>query len=227
MQFIDIPTEQTTAATDVVLAGLAFFATYLMWHAGQKAPWKSRIWVWIFSLLGIGSILGAFFHGFQHTLAVKKLIWFPMLFLFSIVVALFLVAMLYDARGERSARRILPVMLMVGSLAFGVVAFNEGNFFVLILYETLAMLVALVGYILAAIKTGSSGNRFMAAGVAVTILAAAVQATASLSFTLVWEFDHNSVFHFIQMLGILFFILGLRSGDSNRGSDFGSSSISS
>jgi hypothetical protein len=45
---------------------------------------------------------------------------------------------------------------------------------------------------------------------AATDLMLAVQAKKSLRLTLVWQFDHNGVYHLIQAVGLLFLLAGLR-----------------
>jgi hypothetical protein len=50
----------------------------------------------------------------------------------------------------------------------------------------------------------------MAAGVLVTIIAAAIQASGSVSLTLIWPFDHNGLYHLVHMVGALLLLAGLR-----------------
>jgi hypothetical protein len=56
------------------------------------------------------------------------------------------------------------------------------------------------------------GAEWMAAGVLLMIVAAVVQATKSLYFQLIWPFDHNGVFHLIQMAGLGALTRGLAKG---------------
>ena len=53
-------------------------------------------------------------------------------------------------------------------------------------------------------------RRLMAAGVLVTLIAAGVQASGAVSVTLIWQFDHNGLFHLIQMVGVVLLVAGLR-----------------
>jgi len=49
MQFIDIPTEQTTAVTDILLAVFAFYVAYSIFQSGKNIDIiKTRIWVGAF-----------------------------------------------------------------------------------------------------------------------------------------------------------------------------------
>ncbi len=54
------------------------------------------------------------------------------------------------------------------------------------------------------------GAWLMAVGIFVTIIAAGVQAGNAFSFTFIWSFDHNGVYHLLQMVGIVFLVAGLR-----------------
>jgi TctA family transporter len=81
---------------------------------------------------------------------------------------------------------------------------------VFVVYEAIAMLFALVVYVVLAARETLRGAAMMAAGVLVSIVAAAVQATGAVRFTLIWDFDHNGAFHLIQMVGLLFLLIGLR-----------------
>ena len=66
MQFIDIPTEQTTAVTDFILFILSIWTVYKISKEGIGASKaKAKIWIWVFILLSIAAIFGAVAHGFQ------------------------------------------------------------------------------------------------------------------------------------------------------------------
>ena len=55
MEFIDIPTEQTTATTDLLLALVALASIIYLARIGGQDPWKVRIWSWAFGLLVFAS----------------------------------------------------------------------------------------------------------------------------------------------------------------------------
>lgn len=107
------------------------------------------------------------------------------------------------------AKRALPFMVVVGFLFFGFTLLWPDNFRVFIIYEAIAMLFALVGYIWLAVKGRLKGALWMASGVLVTIIAAAVQATKVVAFSLIWDFDHNGAFHIIQIMGMLLLFIGI------------------
>lgn len=81
MQFVDIPTEQTTAITDVFLAIIAFFVAVSVYRTGKKTDLqKTRIWVGAFGLLSLAAILGSIAHGIKMSESTNFLIWQPLNF---------------------------------------------------------------------------------------------------------------------------------------------------
>jgi hypothetical protein len=50
----------------------------------------------------------------------------------------------------------------------------------------------------------------VAAALAVSLAAGAVQATDLGSVRLLWEFDHNGLFHLVQLVGLVLLVAGLR-----------------
>jgi len=211
MEIIGIPTEQTTAATDALVAIIAAaLAVVLFMEGGRSDPTKGRIWSAAFGLLAVAAALGAIAHGFQMSERTNELIWMPLNLVLGVTVALFVVGAVYDLRSFSLPRLLLPILLAVGVAFFVVTVLIPGSFLVFVVYETIAMLFALVVYIVLAARQTLRGAAMMAAGVLVSIVAAAVQATGTVRFTLIWDFDHNGAFHLIQMVGLVFLLIGLR-----------------
>ena len=50
----------------------------------------------------------------------------------------------------------------------------------------------------------------MSVGVLVSIVAAGIQASLKTTVKLMFEFDHNGIFHIVQILGIIVLLAGLR-----------------
>lgn len=210
MDFIDIPTEQTTAVTDLMLAVWAAGCAVYLHRIGARARWKTNLWIALLALLAAAAALGAIVHGFQMGPALRTLLWQPIKLFLGLLVALFIVAATYDIRGEAAARRAMPAMVLVGVGFFAITLIWPGRFLVFIIYETLAMLIALAGYTWLAGRGRLRGAWLMTGGILTTIAAAGVQAGRLLAFTFIWPFDHNGVYHLIQMAGIVFIVAGLR-----------------
>ena len=210
LEFVDSPTEQTTAATDTILAGLALVAAVYLPLIGQSQPWKASLWAWAFGLLAVGAILGAVAHGIHMPAATRKKLWQPLFLSLGLTVALFMVGTIYDLWGLAAARRALPLTIVVGLGFFGATLVWPDNFALFVIYEAAVMLFALAGYLWLAFDGRLHGAWLMVAGILVTILAAGVQASNSVSFTFFWKFDHNGAYHLIQMVGMVLLTAGLR-----------------
>ena len=212
MQFNPITTELTTAATDVVLGVLAVGCARYLSRFRECDRWKARLWQWVFGMLAAAALLGAVAHGFAWSATVWDLLWFPLFLLLGLTVALFVVGATYDWRGLPAAQRSAPIMILIAVIFFAVTQVASGAFQVFVLYEAVAMLFAfgVYGYLTA--KATSRGMSLMLLGVGLNIVAAAIQATQIVTFTLVWPFDHNGVFHLVQMIALVVLCAGLRNG---------------
>jgi hypothetical protein len=210
VQLNPIPTELTTAATDVALGVLAVGCMSYLVRFRERDRWKVGLWSWLFGLLAAAALLGAVAHGFAWSVTVWDLLWFPLFLLLGLTVALFVVGAIYDWRGLSAAKRSMPFMIVLAVIFFGVTQVISGAFLVFVLYEAVAMLFAfgLYGYLAA--KVSNRAMTVMLIGVGLNIVAAAIQATQAVSFTLVWPFDHNGVFHLVQMVALLVLCAGLR-----------------
>ncbi|MES0489381.1 MAG: hypothetical protein ABUK01_05270 [Leptospirales bacterium] len=210
MEFINSLTEQTTAVTDAILAVLSMAAALYLYRIGQQFRWKTILWIFTFGLLALAGIQGAIAHGFQMSMELNTLLWYPLYLTLGLLVALFSVAAIYDIWGKEIARKVLPIMVAIGAGFFVIILIWPDSFLIFIIYEAVAMLFALAGYIWVAFRGHLKGAWWMVAGISVNILAAGVQAGESLSFTFIWSFDHNGLYHFIQMLAIVLLVTGLK-----------------
>ncbi len=210
MHFNPAHTELTTAATDVALGLLAIGSVIYLWRMSELDSWKVGLWCWVFGLLAAAALLGAVAHGFVWSTRVWNLLWIPLFLLLVLTVALFVVGAIYDWRGIAPARASLPIMVVLALLFFGVTRVASGAFVVFVLYEVFAMLFALAVYGYLAMGARGAGMGLMAAGVGLNIAAAAIQATRSVSFTLIWQFDHNGVFHLVQMVALVVMTAGIK-----------------
>jgi hypothetical protein len=209
MEFVDIPTEQTTAATDAVVAFLALVCGLYLQGLKQYEPWKANLWSLAFGLLTIAATLGAVAHGFKWSAQTWALLWQPLNLALGLTIALFVVGVVYDVWGKQAAWRVLPVMLAVGVGFFVLTLVFPGTFLVFVLYQAVGMLFALISYGRLALQKQLQGAWLMVAGVLVTMIASGVQTSGSVRLNLIWQFDHNGVFHLIQMVGLLLLTAGL------------------
>ncbi len=50
----------------------------------------------------------------------------------------------------------------------------------------------------------------MATGIFFSIIAAGIQANKSIFLTFIWQFDHNGIYHMVQVAGLMLLLMGLR-----------------
>jgi hypothetical protein len=212
MEFTRETAEQTTAITDIIIALVAFGGILILcWNiTNSSAIWKIIIWSAAFGWIGLASALGAVAHGLIISPAVYDRIWQLLNMSLALAVSLFVVGVVYDLRGLAVCLKVLPVMLIAGLGFFGATLLYPGIFFVFIVYEGLALIFALSAYIYLAVRGELAGAAFMAAGILISILAAGIQANKSISLTVIWQFDHNGIYHIIQAVGLLLLVYGIR-----------------
>jgi hypothetical protein len=209
MDWNPLPTELTTAATDAVLAIMAIAALCLIRRRRAVDPWKVDLWNRLLALLATASVLGAVAHGFDLSRETADLLWQPLYLLLGLVVALFVVAAVRDRFGESAARRALPWMIAAGVGFFALTRMVSGSFVVFIAYEAVAMLAALLLYVDAALRPRVAGAGVMALGVGLNLVAAAVQQSPAELVIAGLPFDHNGLFHFVQMAALIVLTLGV------------------
>jgi len=205
-------TERTTAATDGLLSLAAAGGIFLLQSLETPASWKINLWSWTFALIALAAALGAVYPGLVLAERPRALLWRILTVCLSLAISLFLVGVLLDVYGVEAAGRTLPILLAAGVLIYAVSRVFPGLFIVFILYQVLALATALGAYAWMAAWGTLEGAGWMAAGVAVSMIAAGTQAARNLHVTLVWEFDHNGIFHLIQALGVILICVGLSRG---------------
>lgn len=197
--------EQTTAVTDLVMGFMAGYAALKLF---PLEDFKSQVWAWAFALLALAAFLGAVAHGFAMSQKTNDRIWTPINLSLGLALGMFVVGATFDLSGEESARTILPFMLVLGGMFFGVTLIFPGSFLTFIAYEAVAMLFALGVYAFLFFK-GTSNAGWMTTGVFVTMIAAVVQATGKAGKSIFWYFDNNGAFHLIQIAGLALLYVGL------------------
>jgi len=142
----------------------------------------------------------------------NNIIWQPINLALGLTVAMFLIGVIYDWRGHRTARLLMPLLLIVGAAFYALTLIIPGSFAVFIIYEAIAMIFALAIYLWLAFSKRLKGAWLMTAGITITILASVIQASRAVFITLICEFDHNGIFHITQMIGLTVLFFGLRAG---------------
>ena len=88
LNFISIPTEQTSAITDVILAGQSMVYLYLVRPSSANQSFALSLWAWVLGLMAFSSLLGEFVHGFDLAPETVRVLWGPLYFALGLLVAL-------------------------------------------------------------------------------------------------------------------------------------------
>jgi len=212
MKFVKDPLEQTTAATDIVLALVAFggivFLLGLLLNSGEL--WKISIWSAAIGSIGLAAALGAVAHGLILSRTLHHFSWLVLNLALSLAISLFVVGVVYDLWGFEVSLKTLPILVITGLGFYLTTLFYPGIFFLFIVYEGVALVFALAAYIYLTIQQDLPGAYLMAAGVLASIIAAGIQANKPVVVTFIWRFDHNGIYHLVQVVGLLLLFAGLR-----------------
>ena len=211
MQLNPSATELTTAATDAAVGLLSLVVLLRLAAMPVNATWKRALWCWVLGLLGLASVLGAVAHGLALSESVKVMLWRPLYLSLGLTVALFLIGGIHDWRGEAAARVLLPWAVGIGVTFFALTQLLGGAFLIFVVYEAIAMVATLAMYVFLSTTGRLAGAGMISVGIGLTIVAAAVQASA-LSVRLIVPFDHNGLFHLVQLIATAAFANGLRRG---------------
>ncbi len=205
-------TELTTAGTDAAIAVISLGCLLVLSRYRSEHRWRVGIWSWIFGLLAVASVLGAIAHGLELTSTTQEWLWRPLFLSLGLVVALFVVGGVFDFKGKPAARISLIPMLGLALGFFAVTQIASGTFLIFVAYEAVAMLAVLGMYLLLALKGQLRGAAVIATGIVLNIVAAGIQASETVSLTIGVPFDHNGVFHLVQIVALVVLTLGLVRG---------------
>lgn len=210
MQINPLPTEQTTAVTDLLLMLATLGALLHLRRFPAWRGWRRGLWLTVLVSLGLGAGLAAPAHGLLLPASLQGHLWSLIYLALGTAVSAIAVAALHDLKGPGPAGRLARAMGVLVLLLLMVVKLMDDEFLPFVLYEGLALSFALALYGRLAWVEGRRDARWLAAGILVTLLAAALQALHLGAFVWIWSFDHNGTFHLIQLLGMGFILLGLR-----------------
>jgi hypothetical protein len=217
LKIIDLPTEQTTAATDLLMAILAFFIMLKIYQSGKGVDLKkTRIWIWVFGLLTFASVIGACAHGFQMSRLINFALWQPLKLSLGLAIGLFAAGAVYDFKNFRLPDAFMPLLLVCVIIFFVITILLPVAFIVFIIYDAIVMLFAFTVYAILASRKTVKGAGLMATAILVTIIAAVIQPVKAIKVTFIWELDHNGISHIVQMIGLIILLIGLQAEFRSR-----------
>ncbi len=196
--------EPMTVLTDVLLAAAAVWAGSRICDVSHTPV--HLYFALSFFLIALGALAGAAIHAIRHTSLVR---WVPLLWrITGIAVGLSVTAMLagtFYHLLQAEYADILRWTLLGLSILYAAWIWRDYRFRNIIVFYSISMAFVLGAMGLSYVSTGSEGAKLIAVGILVSFAAAAVQRSG---FGLARHFNHNDIYHVIQLLGLYFFYKG-------------------
>ncbi|NTW68142.1 MAG: hypothetical protein HGB21_17805 [Nitrospirae bacterium] len=196
--------EPMTVLTDVLLAAVAIFFGARIY--GVSAAPVHFYFALSFFLIALGALAGATIHAIRHTSLVS---WVPLLWrITGIAVGTSVTAMLaatfYHLLPADYADLLRWTVLGL-SIIYAAWIWRDYRFRNVIVFYSICMAFVLGAMGLSYVSTGSPGAKLIAVGILVSFGAAAVQRSG---FKLARHFNHNDIYHVIQLIGLYCFYKG-------------------
>lgn len=201
MDFVQIATEQTTAATDLISAIISLSLGLLLLKF-QKLNFI--YWRWFFIFFAVAALFGAIAHGIIISDFLKAALWHGIYFSLGIAMA-FLLATCLPIK-----RKFFAFSISLGVLFYLTTVFISSSFVVFVVYAIPILLIALSVNIYRYIQTHKSSLLVMSSGIITIILSGVVQALFKGEVQFIWLFDHNGLSHIVQTIGMIVLYIGIK-----------------
>ncbi|MBI4556641.1 MAG: hypothetical protein HY706_03590 [Candidatus Hydrogenedentes bacterium] len=199
--------EPMTLFTDYVVAAVCgYLSVKLLQQAGADRP--AKLWGIAFAVIAFASITGGSYHGFAPNLDVfaRAVLWKFTVYAIGIFDLIVVAATILAAVPARAR----PWLLGVAGLKFLVYAawMTTHNEYVYVILDSAgAMVVLLVFHAYSLVARRDAASRWIVTAVIVSAVAAAVQASG---LDLHLHFNHNDLYHVIQIAAMLMFGAGAK-----------------
>lgn len=201
--------EPMTLLTDLLLGGLGLLLARALWREAPGSGRRAVRW-WALALVatGVAALAGGIWHGFHHRWAPLTgwLLWRLTVWSVGLGSCAMLLAT-FQARVRPPLRRPLQRLAAAQFALYALWMLGHGDFLWVIVDYAPALLVVLGLHGRAFWRRRLPADGWMVAGVMVSIAAAAVQVLGLAPHT---RFNHNDLYHLIQMAALVCFYRGAR-----------------
>lgn len=198
--------EPMTVATDYLLAVLGVVFGVRLFRRPRLANGSRRLWAGMFFAMAAAALAGGTVHGFADRLSAFSIWLLWRLTVWSIGVAtVCVVSAIARFAFSRSAARWVIALVVLQFVLYAIwMTTHDGFGWVILEYAPAMLFVAGVSWWCGR-RFGWRGAPWVLSGVAVSFAAAFVQASG---FSLHRHFNHNDLYHVIQMVGLYFLYRG-------------------
>jgi hypothetical protein len=199
--------EPATMATDYMLAVLCGFFAWRLWRSQKGAP-QASVYFWAagFACLGLASLAGGTFHGFSILLsqAVLQELWKVVVYAVGLA-SFFLLTGTVRATILAHVRRLAMLIPYVQLIVYALWMATHADFRYAVYGYAYTNLSILALQVYAGVTRGALSASWLVGGALISFLAAAVQIN-DIAFHR--HFNHNDLYHVIQMGGMYLFYRG-------------------
>ncbi|GAB2902469.1 hypothetical protein ACCI51_14345 [Microbulbifer echini] len=209
IKLTDVPAQQMSAITDFILTIAAVIILIYLCRPELQPRWKRNSWIFFYGLLVVVSFLAGLIHGLQIPENIEVFLWYILLFLLGAFLASFVVAVMNDLLGESLSKKGLPYICLASLIFFWVAATRVNGFVVFVTCQILIMIPVIIGYSWLGLANKLRGSWYMVLGAIVSVISGIFQLSAEEEIVYVWVLGHNSFYHLVQAVGVLFFFVGV------------------
>ncbi len=190
--------EPTTTITDFIIFFMGCYYSWVIMHISGSIFHK--IWAISFISLSLSAFLGGISHGFGPKLSkiAKMIIWRLTLLLVGLTALVLLFSVLTIITNGTINIRILPFLItLYGYYIYKV--YKNDSFLIAIKFYLPLIVISLACFLYVFFYKGYVGALFISVGLLVTLFASLIQSS---KIVLHNHFNHNDLFHIVQMIGM-------------------------
>jgi len=211
MTLVKSPTELSTAATDLLLAGEGLLLLLWLWFPHPHDRTRAYLWSTVFGLVFFASFLGAAAHGLEMRASLRETLFVWIFLSLGMVVILLAAGAVMDRWGWESVRGRIWVLWALTLAMFLWMRWVKEVRPIGVVYVALAFLTALILYLSQALSGLLPGAVWIAASLFIGLIGAFVQ-SRKFVVTLLYPLDQNGVFHLIALAALALLGRGVRMG---------------
>ena len=196
--------EPMTMLTDYLLAVLAVWLGARLWRHSAEIRARTLLAA-SFCSIGFAALVGGTLHGFRPVLGDQAyaLLWKFSVLAIGVTAFLFLASSAYASlrAGPRRGLLTMAIILLVVYVAWMV----QHDEFIWVIVNYVPQVIVVLGLQVVQVYRGVAGAGWLVGGLLVTLAAAMIQVSG---FAPHRHFNHNDLYHVVQMAGIVLLFRG-------------------
>ncbi|MDH5404685.1 MAG: hypothetical protein OEY49_19440, partial [Candidatus Heimdallarchaeota archaeon] len=169
---------------------------------------STALWIISLAFLCVGAVLGGTDHGFQDNFTEKTIYRIKQATYLCIGMAslFMLLGTIYSSISNEIVIIVFVAISIIKSMIFIYNIRSKNQFKYVIIEYAPSMVLVLIFKIYSLIVWNDPSSIWIIIGVIISFISAAIQAS---KFSLHKHFNHNDIYHVVQMIGIYFFYKGI------------------